>query len=123
MMDDNSWGLHTIVDLYSCDINLMKDKKHIEKFVIELCERIGMKRYGEVQIVYFGDHPDVSGYSMTQLIETSLISGHFADNYCSVFLDVFSCAPYSPDAVVKFCKESFRADDYDMKVVKRGERV
>jgi hypothetical protein len=31
---------------------------------------------------------------MIQLIETSLISAHFADASWAIYLDVFSCAPY-----------------------------
>jgi S-adenosylmethionine/arginine decarboxylase-like enzyme len=123
MVEKKAWGLHTVIDLYSCDISLMTDKDHIENFIIELCKRIGMKRYGDVQIVYFGDEPEVSGYSMTQLIETSLISGHFADKHRAVFLDIFSCASYNPDEVVRFCVESFRANDYDMEIIKRGKKI
>jgi hypothetical protein len=31
-----------------------------------------MRRYGETQVVYFGDDPRVTGFSLTQLIATSL---------------------------------------------------
>src|SRR5215475_5851265 len=96
------WGLSAAIDLYECDLTLMKDAEAIREFVRELCDRIKMKRYGETQVVHFGDDPRVSGFSMTQLIETSLVSAHFAEASCAIYLDVFSCAPYDPKDVAEF---------------------
>ena len=59
------------------------------------------------------------GFSMTQLIETSLISAHFADASCAIYLDVFSCAPYEPEEVAEFAKEYFKAAKYNVNVVYR----
>ena len=73
------WGVSTCINLYECDPALMQNADAIRKFVVELCDRIKMRRYGETQVVFFGDEPRVQGFSMTQLIETSLISAHFAD--------------------------------------------
>jgi S-adenosylmethionine/arginine decarboxylase-like enzyme len=97
----------------------MQDAEAIREFVNILCERIKMRRYGETQVVYFGDDPRVTGFSMTQLIETSLISAHFADASCAIYLDVFSCAPYAPEEVAKFAAEYFNARTYNINVVYR----
>jgi S-adenosylmethionine decarboxylase len=78
-----------------------------------------MKRYGETQVVYFGEDPRVTGFSMTQLIETSLISAHFADASCAIYLDVFSCAPYEPNDVAEFAKKYFKAATYNLNVAYR----
>jgi len=65
----------------------------IREFVKILCGRIQMKCYGETQVVYFGEDPRVTGFSMTQLIETSFGSPHIlVDASCATYLDVFSCA-------------------------------
>lgn len=103
------WGLSSSIDLYECDLALMQDAEAIKHFVHELCDRIKMRRYGETQVVFFGDDPRVTGFSMTQLIETSLISAHFADASCAIYLDVFSCAPYDPEDVARFASGYFRA--------------
>ena len=42
---------------------------------------------------------------MTQLIETSLISGHFANDSNRAYLDIFSCKPYNPKIVEEFSKD------------------
>jgi S-adenosylmethionine/arginine decarboxylase-like enzyme len=73
-----------------------------------LCELIGMKRYGDCQIVHFGEGR-VAGYSMIQLIETSLISGHFANDTNRAYLDIFSCKDYDPSVVEEFSKTFFGA--------------
>src|SRR5512140_1765776 len=113
------WGISSSIDLYECDLALMQDADAIREFVKLLCDRIKMRRYGETQVVYFGDDPRVTGFSMTQLIETSLISAHFADASCAIYLDVFSCAPYEPEDVVKFAMEYFKASSYKFHVVQR----
>ena len=114
-----AWGLSSCIDLYDCDLSLMQDADAIRDFVKTLCERIKMRRYGETQVVYFGDDPRVTGFSMTQLIETSLISAHFADASRAIYLDVFSCAPYDPQDVAKFARQYFKAQRYNLKSVER----
>ena len=113
------WGLSSCIDLYECDLGLMKDEDVIRKFVKQLCDRIKMKRYGETQVVHFGEDPRVNGFSMTQLIETSLISAHFAEASCVIYLDVFSCAPYDPKDTAEFALKYFKGKRYNLHVVER----
>ena len=113
------WGVSTSIDLYDCDLALMQNADAIREFVVQLCDRIKMRRYGETQVVFFGDEPRVQGFSMTQLIETSLISAHFADASKAIYLDVFSCAPYSSEDTAKFAAEYFKAARYQFQVVHR----
>src|SRR5215207_10654603 len=113
------WGISSSIDLYECDLALMQNAEAIREFVASLCDRIKMRRYGETQVVHFGDDPRVEGFSMTQLIETSLISGHFANASCAIYLDVFSCAPYEPDDVAMFARDYFKAASYTLNVVQR----
>jgi len=44
---------------------------------------------------------------MVQLIETSLISAHFANKSNVTYLDVFSCKAYDPEKVRTFAQEYF----------------
>jgi len=114
-----NWGLSSCIDLYECDLRLMRDADAIREFVKQLCDRIQMKRYGETQVVHFGEDPRVNGFSMTQLIETSLISAHFAEASCAIYLDVFSCAPYEPEDVAKFALDYFKGRRYNLHAVER----
>ena len=114
-----AWGVSSSIDLYECDLALMQNADAIREFGKILCDRIKMRRYGETQVVFFGDDPRVQGFSMTQLIETSLISAHFADASRAIYLDVFSCAPYNPQEVAEFAQAYFQAARYHLNVVQR----
>jgi len=101
------WGIASAIDIYGCDPLKIRDAVIIRRFVAELCELIEMKRFGETQVVHFGEDERVAGYSMVQLIETSLISAHFANLTNTVYLDVFSCKPYDPEIVKAFAQSFF----------------
>jgi S-adenosylmethionine/arginine decarboxylase-like enzyme len=114
-----AWGIQSSIDIHHCDPNLIRDADAIKKFVIQLCELIEMKRFGDPVIVHFGEDERVAGFSMTQLIETSLISAHFANQTDNVYLDIFSCKYYEPETAVQFAKNYFKGTDYNLNVVLR----
>ena len=113
------WGLASAVDIYGCDGDLIRDADAIKRFVAELCELIEMKRFGETQVVHFGEDEKVAGFSMVQLIETSLISAHFANLTNTVYLDVFSCKAYNPYLVRQFAVNFFRGEESNLQVSMR----
>ncbi len=117
--DAAPWGLLTNLDIYGCNQELIRDSEKIKQYVIELCDLIGMKRFGECQVVHFGKEARVEGYSMVQLIETSLIAGHFANLTNAAYIDIFSCRPYEPEQVARFSKEFFQAESVEIHVLKR----
>jgi S-adenosylmethionine/arginine decarboxylase-like enzyme len=114
-----AWGLCTCVDLKDCNPAAIRDPELIRRFIVELCDLIDMNRFGEPQIVHFGPCEKVAGYSMTQLIETSLISGHFANETNAAYLDIFSCKEYDPSAAAEFCKDFFGATSFTYQVLLR----
>ena len=113
------WGLLSCIDLYDCDPETIRNAEKIKQFVIDLCDLIQMKRFGETQVVNFGEDERVAGYSMTQLIETSLISAHFANQSNTTYLDVFSCKLYDPKVVSDFAKDFFKAKRVKLNVIDR----
>jgi S-adenosylmethionine/arginine decarboxylase-like enzyme len=78
-----------------------------------------MKRFGDCQVVHFGEEERVAGFSMIQLIETSLISGHFANLTNSAYIDIFSCKAYDPNTVAEFTRKFFQASFVEVHVTKR----
>jgi S-adenosylmethionine/arginine decarboxylase-like enzyme len=104
---EKAWGLACSFDIYDCNPDTIRDADAIRRFVYELCDLIAMKRFGECVVVNFGEDERVAGFSMTQLIETSLISAHFANTSRTTYLDVFSCKPYDPAVVERFAIEFF----------------
>jgi len=113
------WGLLTSLDIYGCDTDIIRDADKIRQYVIELCDLIGMQRFGECQVVHFGKDERVEGLSMVQLIETSLISGHFANLTHAAYIDIFSCKAYDPEEVARFSKKFFQAESVEIHVTKR----
>lgn len=112
----NPWGMSTCVDLYGCNPKTLRSAIKIKQFVKKLCTLIDMKTFGKTVVVDFGKNPRVSGFSMTQLIETSLISGHFANQSNAVYLDIFSCKEYPPYKTAEFAKKFFGAKKCEVKI-------
>jgi S-adenosylmethionine/arginine decarboxylase-like enzyme len=104
----NSWGLSTSIDLFVCNHTKMNDPEFIKSTVIELCDLIEMKRYGDCNLIFFGSG-NKKGYSMFQLIETSNISAHFANENLTIYFDIFSCKGYDPEVVRSFLKSKFES--------------
>ena len=104
-----SWwfGRSCQVDLHECDISLIKPVT-IRKYVREVTELLDMKRHGPTRIGRFGTGR-LRGYSMTQFIETSSITGHFDDKGHRAFIDVFSCKHFNAKKVGAFTKKFFNA--------------
>jgi S-adenosylmethionine/arginine decarboxylase-like enzyme len=113
------WGLLTSIDIYGCNPEIIRDREQIERYAIELCDLIDMKRFGECQVVHFGEDERVAGYSMVQLIETSIISGHFANLTNAAYIDIFSCKLYDPDQVAGFSKAFFQGQEIRVHVTGR----
>jgi S-adenosylmethionine/arginine decarboxylase-like enzyme len=105
-MDKGYFGLSTSIDLIECDIDHIQSEKIIQMYIDRLCELIEMKKFGDSDIVHFGDDK-VSGYTFTQLIETSLLSGHFCERKKSAYIDIFSCKEYSAEKISKFTESFF----------------
>jgi len=114
-----AWGLYSSVDVSNCDPGIIRDAEAIRQYVVQLCDLIQMKRFGETIVVNFGEDEKVAGYSMIQLIETSLISGHFANLTNKAYIDIFSCKYYDPDVAAHFTLSYFKGSDYNLNVTLR----
>lgn len=114
-----AWGMLTSIDVSSCDPGLIRSEDAIRDYVHKLCDLIEMKRFGDTVVVHFGEDEEVAGYSMTQLIETSLISGHFANKTNNIYIDVFSCKEYDPYEVAEFTKNYFQGEDFALNILLR----
>ncbi|EQA64078.1 S-adenosylmethionine decarboxylase [Leptospira alexanderi] len=116
---DGAWGLLTSIDLESCDPALIRDAEAIKRYVVELCDLIEMKRFGETVVVHFGEDERVAGYSMFQLIETSCISAHFANETNTSYIDIFSCKCYDPKVASEFTRKFFQGGAMRLTVTNR----
>jgi S-adenosylmethionine/arginine decarboxylase-like enzyme len=117
--DSKSWGLLTSIDIKDCCPKTIRDAGEIKRYVDELCKHIDMNKYGECQVVHFGSDKKVAGFSMFQFIETSCISGHFANDTNRSYIDIFSCKYYDPKEASKFTADFFKGKSVDFNVILR----
>lgn len=115
----SQWGMSATVDVKDCDPTIIRSKERIQDYVIQLCKMIGMVRYGDCQIVHFGEG-DKEGFSMVQLIETSCITAHFANDINAAFIDIFSCKDFDPVDVSDFTVYFFKGAGANVTMQSRG---
>ncbi|MDD4183595.1 MAG: S-adenosylmethionine decarboxylase [Candidatus Omnitrophica bacterium] len=107
-MEKKVFGYELVMDLSDCDLSVMSSKKKLAEYVDKLCRLIKMKKYGKVQLPYFGlEKPQTKGYSLLQFIETSSITGHFSEYWRKSYINIFSCKPYNHRLAANFTKEFF----------------
>ena len=103
------YGLELVADLHDCDLSDLSKEK-LEKFLIELCDLIKMKRHGDP--IFWEDYsgiPHLHGISAVQFIETSTIVCHPIPMKNALYLNVFSCKEFDIDDTLNFCKEFWKA--------------
>lgn len=79
--------------------------------------------FGPTHVIHFGEDPRVQGFSMMQLIETSLVSAHFAEETNSIYLDVFSCQFYDVKKLTLFAMQFFKGSYFNAYSVLRGSKA
>jgi S-adenosylmethionine decarboxylase len=118
--DSKAWWLEAQMDIHNCNSDLIKDSEKVKEYVITLCDDIiDMTRYGEAQTPNFWENPEVAWLSLNQFIETSNVTGHFANKYNAVLMNVFSCKFFDPIAAGNFTRDFFQWDAMNISVTKR----
>lgn len=107
MEKEEYWGYHLSLDCYDCQKDTIKDADLIAKFTKQLVKDIDMVAYGEPQIIHFGEG-NKEGFTLIQLIETSNICAHFANDTGNAYFDVFSCKEFDPAVVEDLIKDYFK---------------
>ena len=115
------WGQHLVLDFNGCPKELLADKENILNWYKELVRAIDMVAYGEPVIKHFATHShEAAGYTLLQMIETSNIAAHFAENIGQVYIDVFSCKAFDVEVALGICKKYFNPTQANMHNMDRG---
>ena len=115
------WGQHLALDFNGCPKELLADKENILNWSKELVQAIDMVAYGEPVIEHFATHShEAAGYTLLQMIETSNIAAHFAENIGQVYIDVFSCKAFDVEVALGICKKYFNPTQANMHNMDRG---
>jgi S-adenosylmethionine decarboxylase len=104
------FGQELILDLSGCNPRTVKSKKKILEYSNKICRLIKVKKYGQPIIERFALHLDhAAGYSLIQLIESSLVSGHFSELWNRAYINIFSCKNFDDKKAAAFTKKFFNA--------------
>ena len=115
------WGQHLVLDFNGCPKELLEDKENILNWNKELVHSIDMVAYGDPVIEHFATHShEAAGYTLLQMIETSNIAAHFAENIGQVYIDVFSCKAFDVEAALGICKKYFKPTQANIHNMDRG---
>ncbi len=115
------WGQHLILDLAGCPRDRLVDADHLRAWVKDLVDAIKMQAYGEPQLEHFATHShEAAGFTLLQLIETSNICAHFAENLGQVYIDIFSCKTFDNEDAVAVCRRYFEPQVVEQQVIERG---
>lgn len=114
-----AWGLHTTLDIKDCCPHTIRDADKIKEYAHKLTDLIEMKRFGDTQVVHFGEDDRVAGFSLVQLLMTSNLTGHFANATNRSYIDIFSCKYYDPKTVEKFTVEFFKGKSVETNILLR----
>lgn len=121
-----AYGYELILDLHGCDAQLF-DRDHINRFFTELCILIEMEKCD----VHFWDDvgvpleerqtlPHTKGTSAVCFILTSTIVVHTLDLLRAVYVNIFSCKSFDPDAAADFTTRWFRAVSCNRNFIERA---
>jgi len=118
--DGQVFGQELVLNLKDCDHESISTKEKILEFVDKLCILIDMKKFGSPFIQHFAEHSEIAaGYSVAQMIETSLISGHFSEFWNNAYINIFSCKPFDTKIARDFAKEFFVAKSVEARLMVR----
>ena len=120
-----AYGKELILDLHECDPSTF-NRASLTMFFRELCELIDM----EPELLCFWDdvglpleecqtQPHTKGTTAVQFILTSNITVHTLDILKKVFVNVFTCKDFEPQAAIDFTAKWFRGKVAASHVVER----
>jgi S-adenosylmethionine/arginine decarboxylase-like enzyme len=111
------YGKELTLDLYGCNAQTIRSKKKLAECVKKLCRTIRVKPYGKAIIKRFALHiGHAAGYSFVQLIESSLVSGHFSELWNRAYLNIFSCNDFDDRKAAEFAVRFFKAKKFKKKL-------
>lgn len=119
------YGQELILDLHGCNPATFT-RDHLDRFFTELCDLIDMEKCE----VHFWDDvgvsedeqqtsPHTKGTSAVCFILTSTIVIHTLDLLEAVYVNIFSCKAFDPDAAADFTKKWFEAETIERSFINR----
>ncbi len=114
---------HIILDLYRCNPVSLVDREHIASTFSAMPALVEMEQVSPTLIYdIITSDPTDDGMSGFIVIATSHLAFHAWPEFNMLNFDLFSCEPFSEDAVIAFLREKFEPADIEIHRVSRGLR-
>ena len=124
-METTNFGVHFMLDGYGGDSKKLGDKDLVFNSLIELPEKLGMKRLSDAYIFEAFDNElnDPGGWSGFVVIAESHISIHTFPKRKFVSIDAYTCKNEIDREFIKnYFKEVFKLEEMEENFVKRGTK-
>ena len=117
------FGKELIIDAGGCNGN-MRCKIHLQKFVDELVEKLGMKKKGETIFEYFEDNDynrerDIVGFTIIQVISLSNITIHINEISRTLYINMFTCGELDEMKAVLLVSDYFLPSKMKKQIITR----
>ena len=114
------FGQHLILNCRAGELAAISCKETLQNFIDELVSTIGMEKHGPARIEHFGEEAHLKGYTIDQLIKTSNICFHFAEQSSNFFGDIFSCKRFDIGKVRECVLKYFHPKEITELCIDRG---
>ncbi len=121
-----TYGCELVLDLHKCEPDTF-NRESIDMFFTELCETIDMEK---CEVHFWDDvgvpvdeqqtEPHTKGTSAVCFILTSTIVIHTLDLLKTVYVNIFSCKEYDPNAAAEFTKNWFNGEIKNTTFIERS---
>ena len=103
MTSSAPFGFQLDADVSGLPPDALKSRSSVESFLDDLVKSIGMFEFMAVgmkrQLRFYGDTPDIEGWTAFVPLTTSSIVMHTSPVRQALFLSVFSCDSFDPEDV------------------------
>lgn len=117
------FGPHLTIDMYGCDVSILRSREHVYKMLDELPDLLGMRKITQPQILEYPGRVgsfDKGGVSAFVIIAESHISIHtfIRQKYASV--DIFSCKEFNVQRAMEYLSNMFKPKKVERNLIMRG---
>src|SRR5579871_96744 len=118
------FGLHLMLDMYNCSLEVLNDKDLVENILKTLPEQIGMKILMGPYVTFAQPNGkrDPGGWTGVVVIQESHITVHTFIKRRFVTIDVYSCKEFDAQTCIEEFKKTFKTDDIEYTIETRGTK-
>ena len=103
------WGWSAHFDFAAGNINAISNRESLQAFAFDLIEQVKMTRFGPFWCENFASHdPEKEGFSFSQMITTSCLTGHFVTMTGDGYVCLFTCKPFDVETMEACIRKHFK---------------